>query len=181
MTDPRITAAREFLWHARTRPKPAALPQIVIDREDAELRRQLGQVLDATGQAPALYDPGDDGTEPYCTTCGEWAGLFRGLAGWRHFRGDPAPGGERIVYDAGHAAVIGWCRPPGLALSPRGLITLGQAFGDAVAYWEREAHGKCDDCENSAAGLCDDHAAASGRIDAYVALGRQLGIEVSGS
>jgi hypothetical protein len=59
MTDPRITAAREFLSHARTGPKPAALPRIVIDREDAELRRQLGNVLDVVGtqrEAASILD-----------------------------------------------------------------------------------------------------------------------------
>jgi Ser/Thr protein kinase RdoA (MazF antagonist) len=55
--DPRVTAAREFLQHARTGPKPTALPRIVLDREDAELRRQLGQVLDAIDQAPTLTGP----------------------------------------------------------------------------------------------------------------------------
>ena len=107
MTDPRLTAAREFLDGARGR-KVGQLPASVLLREDAELRRQLGQVLDvieADGIGQAL---GLDGTEPYCTACGEWAGLFLGMEGWHHFHGDPGPGGVRTLYDAGHDAVIGW-------------------------------------------------------------------------
>jgi hypothetical protein len=42
--DQRLTAAREFLAGARKH-KVAELPPSVLIREDAELRRQLGQVL----------------------------------------------------------------------------------------------------------------------------------------
>lgn len=48
--DPRVTAAREYLTGIRQH-KVAALPPSVLVRECAELRRQLGQVLDAVGQA----------------------------------------------------------------------------------------------------------------------------------
>lgn len=52
--DMRLTAAREYLNHIRTGPKPSALPRIRIDREDAELRRQLGQVLDVASESAAV-------------------------------------------------------------------------------------------------------------------------------
>jgi len=39
------------------------------------------------------------------------AGMFLGMDGWHHFRGDPAPGGKRELYEADHEAVIGWRLP----------------------------------------------------------------------
>jgi hypothetical protein len=118
---------------------------------------------------------GHDGTEPYCRTCGEWAGLFRGLEGWHHYRGDPGPGGVRARYAADHAAVIGWVVPPGRGLSPAGLGVLAQALADAVSH--RDPSGFCADCERHPAGLCYDHAADLDTADAYLALARGLGIE----
>jgi hypothetical protein len=53
-TDQRLVSAREFLTGARRR-KVAELPPSLLMREDAELRRQLGQVLDVVdGAAGAL-------------------------------------------------------------------------------------------------------------------------------
>jgi hypothetical protein len=127
----------------------------------------------------ALLDGSDDldhdGTEPYCLTCREWAGMFLGLEGWHHFRGDPAPGGQRTLYEADHEAVIGWIVPPGRGLSPAGLDTLRQALADAIQY--RDPSGACADCEVHPAGLCEDHGADLDRTDTYLALARQLGIE----
>jgi hypothetical protein len=51
--DRRVTAAREFLRHVRTGPKPAAMPRSALDRQAAELRKLLGQVLDWAGTRPA--------------------------------------------------------------------------------------------------------------------------------
>lgn len=48
--DQRITAAAEVLAGARRR-KGSTLPPSVLVREDAELRRQLGQVLDVIAEA----------------------------------------------------------------------------------------------------------------------------------
>ncbi len=42
----RVVAAREFFRHARTGPKPEALPRAVAGRDDAELRKLPGQVRD---------------------------------------------------------------------------------------------------------------------------------------
>ena len=114
--DVRVTAAREFLRHVRTGPKPAALPRQVADREAAELRKLLGQVLDYVDSRPADLDDG-----------------------------------RREV--------------------------LGQALADAVIY--RDPSGFCPDCEVHPAGLCDDHAADLDVTDAYLALGRELGIKVA--
>jgi hypothetical protein len=49
-TDQRVTAAREFLAGARRR-KVAELPHSVLMRENAKLRRQLGQVLAVIDEA----------------------------------------------------------------------------------------------------------------------------------
>jgi len=47
----------------------------------------------------------EDGPEPYCTACGEPAGIFLGHGpDWHHFRG----AGQAEVYAADHAPAIGW-------------------------------------------------------------------------
>jgi hypothetical protein len=57
--------------------------------------------------------------------------------------------------------------------------TLGQALADAVAH--RDPGGRCDACEASPAGVCDDHAADLGLTDAYIQLAAELRIEIPGS
>ena len=64
--------------------------------------------------------------------------------------------------------------------SPGGMDTgqrevLGQALADATRY---RTPGICEECDVRAEGLCDDHAADLDLTDAYLALGRELGIEV---
>jgi hypothetical protein len=54
-TDQRVVYAREFLSGARRR-KVAELPPSVLMREDAELRRVLGQVLGYLGEV-VVVDP----------------------------------------------------------------------------------------------------------------------------
>lgn len=66
--------------------------------------------------ATLVYDepeqPGglDEGgmPEPYCAVCGHPIGLFSGLPGWWHFRGDRGPGGLRELYAAGHEPAPAW-------------------------------------------------------------------------
>jgi hypothetical protein len=53
---------------------------------------------------------------------------------------------------------------------------LAGALADAVSY--RTPEGFCRDCEESPSALCDDHAADLDLTDAYLALARELGIEV---
>lgn len=53
---------------------------------------------------------------------------------------------------------------------------LGQALADALSY--RSPDGFCADCEVHPAGLCNDHAADLDLTDAYIALARELGIEI---
>lgn len=109
------------------------------------LRELLAIVEDLAGQL-ADAGPGDDGTMPYCASCGEWAGMFLGMDGWHHFRGDPAPGGHRELYEADHDAVPALCTPPGLVLSPAGLATIRQALADASAWrtWRTEGDRDAD-------------------------------------
>jgi len=152
----------------------------VSEMSDAEIRElaaaRPGDVLGGQAPEPDDGEDLDDGTEPYCTACGEWAALFIGVDGWRHFRGDPAPGGDRTLYEADHEPVIGWTVPPGRGLSPAGAATLGQALGDAIAY--RDPAGDCTGCEAHPAGLCQDHAEDLDKADAYIELAGALGIEV---
>ena len=104
--DQRVTAAREFLEGARKR-KVAELPPSVLMREDAELRRQLGQVLNVIAEAAGV---------------------------------------------------------------------LSQVFADAIEY---RMPGSCEECDVRPEGLCNDHAADLDLTDAYIALARELGIEIA--
>ncbi len=115
-----------------------------------------------------------DGLEPYCAECGAWCGLFLGLEGWRHFRGDPSPGGVRELYDAGHEAAVAWCEPPGRSLSPADAAVLGQALTDARDYRMKQAAEFCTDCEKHPAGACETHIDAIDQAGEYLVLARQL-------
>jgi hypothetical protein len=63
-----------------------------------------------------------------------------------------------------------------LVLSESNEAILGKALADAIAY--RTPKGICPDCDTHPSGLCDDHAGDLDRTDAYLALARELGIEV---
>jgi hypothetical protein len=134
----------------------------------------------------ALSDPagaGDDefdGLEPYCAECGSWIGMFLSLEGWQHFRGDPAPGGRRELFDAGHEASPAWGEPPGRVISPAGAVTIGQALADAEAYRRRRVEDWCADCAGSPAEACDSHLDDLDQADAYAELGRLLQQEGDG-
>ena len=54
--DQRVTAAREYLGYAR-KVTLADLPHSVLLRMAAELRRQLGQVLDYVTEGEAVTEP----------------------------------------------------------------------------------------------------------------------------
>jgi hypothetical protein len=62
------------------------------------------------------------------------------------------------------------------SLSAEHREILAQALADAIQF--RDASGFCPHCEAHPAGLCDDHAADLDLADAYLALARELGIEV---
>jgi hypothetical protein len=63
-----------------------------------------------------------------------------------------------------------------LLLSESNEAVLGQALADAIAH--RTPQGICPECDEHPAGLCEDHADDLDRTDAYLALARELGIEV---
>ena len=71
-------------------------------------------------EAPAaVWPPADededqaDEDEPYCSTCGQPVGIFRGHgAGWHHWRGEATIESPVELYDAGHAPEPAW-RPAG--------------------------------------------------------------------
>jgi hypothetical protein len=168
--DRRVDEARAYLEQARPR-HDVLLPASVLTSMFYDLRRHALELLRVIVEMHYA-----EGAAQYCTTCGEWAGIFVGVIGWHHFRGDPSPGGQRTLYDADHEAVIGWCHSPGLALSPAGHVVVGLALADAVNF--RDPSGQCRDCDESPAGLWEDHAADLDKADAYLELARQLEIEV---
>jgi hypothetical protein len=168
--DQRAELARQFLAEVRQRSVEELAPTLLM-REVAELRRLLGQVLDVIDEA----DEADDGTEPYCTICGQWVGMFHGLDGWHHYLGDPAPGGHRELYDAAHEPVIAWTVPPGRAISPARMTVIRVALADADAYRTAGADARCEDCMVHPAGCCDRHADDLEQADAYRRVLRELG------
>jgi len=124
-------------------------------------------------------DLDDDGTEPYCTVCGQWAGMFTGLDGWQHFRGDPAPGGTRELYDAGHAVVPAFVAPPARSVSPAQHALLLAALDEAAAMSAKRGGADCSACGWSPAGVCGPHRAGLDRADAYRMLRGQLAAELT--
>jgi hypothetical protein len=52
---------------------------------------------------------------------------------------------------------------------------LGQALADAIEY---RTPGSCEECDVRPEGLCNDHAADLDLTDAYLALARELGLEL---
>ena len=155
--------------------------EVVRDLDDEHADRQMiaervaGKLATIAAAFHAAADQADGGedAEPYCATCGAWIGIFHGVQGWRHFRGDPAPGGQRELYDPGHEAAPAWCVPPGRALSPTQVRVVGQALADAVAY-RLDRAGGCADCPHDPARACPDHAGDTGRALAYRQLAAQL-------
>ena len=103
----------------------------------------------AARQVLAELPEAEDNERPYF-----WIGRLKtGLAQLLDITA-PAPGG----LDAGQREV------------------LGQALADAIAH--RDPAGDCQDCAQDEYGLCSDHAADLDLTDAYLALGREFGIEV---
>jgi hypothetical protein len=127
-----------------------------------------------------LADTSDDGREPYCSECGAWIGMFFGLAGWQHFRGDPAPGGKRQLFGTEHAAVPAWCQPPGRALSPADAVIVRQALADAELGRRAQAAAWCADCEAHPAGACESHVDDLDQADAYRELAAALERDADG-
>jgi len=139
---------------------------------------RLADVLGGLLGALNDRDEGDggelDGLEPYCAECGAWIGMFFGMEGWRHFRGDPTPGGQRELYDAGHEAVPAWTEPPGRSVSPADAAVLRQALADAERHRRGRAAAWCMYCEAHPAGACETHVDDLDQAGAYAALSRQL-------
>jgi hypothetical protein len=142
--------------------------QLIAERTAAKLATVAAAFHAAADQA----DDGED-VEPYCATCGQWIGVFFGLDGWRHFRGDPAPGGQRELYDPGHPVMPAWCVPPGRALSPAQGYIIGKALADAIVY--RADHRRCAGRGQDQARDCPDHVVDTSQVRAY----RQLAAELA--
>jgi hypothetical protein len=135
--------------------------QLIAERTAAKLATVAAAFHAAADQA----DDGED-TEPHCATCGQWIGIFHGLDGWQHFCGDPAPGGQRELYDPGHQATPAWCVPPGRALSPAQCRIIGQALAEAITY-QLHYLGGCVICGHDPAETYPDQIADTGQAHAY--------------
>ena len=64
----------------------------------------------------------------------------------------------------------------GPALDAGQREVLAQALADAIEH--RTPYGDCTDCNARPEGLCNDHAADLDLTDSYLALARELAIEV---
>lgn len=152
--------------------RPADPPPFSRDLSGDLLAISPNRISVPDDQPAAELDPEPD-LEPYCEACGEWIGLFSGLEGWQHFRGDGAPGGQRELYDADHPAEVVWTVPVGRKLSPAALALLWAALKDATEY-RRASVGNCPDCESHPAGLCEPHADELDQADLFAALAKRL-------
>lgn len=67
------------------------------------------EALRAVPVWPLEAEDPDDDVEPYCTSCGDKAGIFPDHGSdWRHYRGAGTVESPVELYDAGHAPVVGW-------------------------------------------------------------------------
>ena len=71
-------------------------------------------------------------------------------------------------------SLVDVAKPGGMDSGQREV--LGAALADAIAHRTPESY--CEECEVRPEGLCNDHAADLDLTDAYIELGRELGIEV---
>jgi hypothetical protein len=81
----------------------------------------------------------DDDAEPYCLTCGQWVGMFIGVEGWHHFRGEGTAANPVALHAAGHEVTVAWAVPAGRSLSPPDNGLVRQALADAHAADEARA------------------------------------------
>jgi hypothetical protein len=124
----KVTALREYIGAALA---GAVSGRAALERVGAELAG-IGALLAADPEV--IEDGPGDELEMYCRTCGHWIGHFLGLDGWQHFQGEPAAGGQRTLYDAGHEADPAWCVPPGRSLAPADMTIVRQALADACSW-----------------------------------------------
>jgi hypothetical protein len=148
--------------------------QEALDRVAAELAR-VSVILAAATEG---VDDEDDAAEPYCTACGAWAGLFHGLEGWRHFRGEGTAASPVELHDAGHEPAVAWTVPPGRSLSPADIGLIRQALADASAWraWRSEG-AACERCARLDPGRCPGHALDESVAAGYDSLLRRLTAE----
>lgn len=104
----------------------------------ARVASELARVSAVLAAATEGVDDEDD-AEPYCVTCGQWVGIFHGLEGWRHFRGEGTAASPVELYDAGHEPAVAWTVPPGRSLSPADIGLIRQALAGAPAAGEARA------------------------------------------
>lgn len=137
----------------------------------ARVAAELARVSVILAAATEGVDDDEDDAEPYCVTCGRWVGMFHGLEGWRHFRGEGTAASPVELYDPGHEAAVAWTVPAGRSLCPADIALIGQALADAAAWRSWRAEGAhCEGCQRLDPSRCAGHAADDERAAAYDAL-----------
>jgi hypothetical protein len=176
-TDVRVEHAREYLGYAR-KVTVADLPPSPLMRLAAELRRQLGQVLDVVGEREAVDQVLSAALTVGADDAGRLAGIRAVLDEVLHDeladREHALEQIELIAGDSGLPVTAGEGSAPGD--SRRAL--LAAALADAIAFREARAAMACDDCEASESGACSRHLDEIDQADRYRIVGRELGIGV---
>jgi hypothetical protein len=174
--DQRLTAAREYLGYART-VTVADLPPSPLMRLAAELRRQLGCVLDVVAEqeardqvfSAALTASGDD--------VSRLAGIRAVLAEVLH---DEHADRQYALEEIGRIAGGSGLRVTADGDSAPGAARraiLAAAMADAIAFREARAAVACGDCDASESGACTAHLDEIDQADRYRIVGRELGVD----
>ena len=162
--DPRVQLAREYLAAARQH-KVDILPPSVLVRECAELRRQLGKVLDAIGQAEAV----------------DVAGQLISLATWMDDQLASETASRQYIAEGASDRIRELCLQllAGAAtITAADLPTVIGALADATTLHQERAEAYCADCVVHPAGACEEHLDDLDQAEAYKALARMLGADL---
>ncbi|HEX5290976.1 MAG TPA: hypothetical protein VFX25_19115 [Streptosporangiaceae bacterium] len=168
--DPRVTAAREFLAIV-ARWQVSDLPPSKLAREDAELRYQLGQVLDVVTETGA-------GLAGFGLILGQ---ALRDAIRYQreHQAGDDWPGQVGLYRSAASAFGLPLAGaetdPAGSVLGPADMAAVRGALAGAEELLRERPASWCQCGDDHEAGPCGLQREDLDRADAYAALAARLG------